>query len=265
MPARLSLHLLASGSKGNAYLVEGPDGLVLVDDGLSRRELLRRATELGVDAEAARCCIVTHEHTDHTKGLPVWVKHWSGALLASPGTAHARASMEALPFEPVETGASFSVAGMTVRTFPTSHDVRDPFGLVFSCADDAIGICTDTGVVTDAAREALRGVRVVALESNHDVKMLKNGPYPRYLQERVGGRYGHLSNAQAAEVLPALVTERTETVVAMHISQKNNRPSLAVGALAGALGVTAPAGCCDVVAGRVRVVAAGQDAPMTIR
>lgn len=264
MSPLLRLHVLASGSQGNAYLVEGPEGLVLVDDGLSRRELLRRSAELGVDAEAAACCIVTHEHTDHTKGLPVWVKHWSGRLLGSWGTAHARPSMESLPFEPVELGASFSAGGMTVRTFPTSHDVREPLGLVFSCGDDAVGICTDTGVVTDAAMEALRGVRVLALESNHDTTMLKNGPHPRYLQERVGGRYGHLSNAQAAEALPRLVTERTETVVAMHISQKNNRPSLAVAALAGALGATAPAACCDFTAGRVRVVAAGQDRPMTV-
>ena len=108
----------------------------------------------------------------------------------------------------------------------------------FECAGDAIGFATDTGALTPGALRALADVRVLALESNHDVPMLRTGSYPRYLQDRIISERGHLSNAQAAKAVCELVTERTEDVVAMHISQENNRPSLAVRALAEALGAT---------------------------
>ncbi len=263
----LSLHVLASGSRGNAYLVEGPDGSLLIDDGLSRRELLRRAGELGVDVEAAAACVVTHEHGDHTRGLDVWCRHWGGLLVASPGTAAARPSMEALPFETVTPGEGFSVAGLEVSTFPTSHDVCQPMGVTVRCGGDAVGVCTDTGVVTPEAVCALAGVRILALESNHDEAMLRSGPYPSYLKARVAGDHGHLSNAQAAAALPSLVTDDTEVVLAMHLSQENNRPSVAVRCLAQAVGAE-PLDDLGVRAatadGRLRVLAAAQDAPMSV-
>lgn len=236
MEHALHLHILGSGSKGNCELIEGPEGYIMVDNGFSRREVLRRMGELGLDEALVRAVIVTHEHSDHVKGLGVWCKRFEGALYASTGTPEARASIEGLPFCEFSPGDALKIAGIEVQTFPTSHDVVNPIGLRFACDGDTIGLMTDTGVATRDALEVLGGVRILALESNHDVPMLRTGDYPRYLQDRILSERGHLSNDQAAEAACELVGAQTEQLVAMHISQENNRPSLAVRALAEALG-----------------------------
>lgn len=232
----LHLHILGSGSKGNCALIEGPRGLIMIDNGLSRREVLRRMAELSLHEDDVAALLLTHEHSDHTKGLKVWCKHWAGPMFASAGTPEARADLAELPFETFDPGDVLDVAGVRVQTFPTSHDVINPVGFRFEVAGDAIGYATDTGTLLPGAMELLADARILALESNHDTAMLRTGPYPRYLQDRIASDAGHLSNAQAAEALPALVTDRTEQLVAMHISQENNLPSHAVRALAGAAG-----------------------------
>ena len=271
MTPHMHLHVLASGSKGNASVVEGPEGSVLVDDGLSRRELMRRADELGVDMDRVCCVVVTHEHADHVSGLSVFCNRYDGRLVATAGTAGGRSYLTRLPFELVGQSDEFEAGGMRIRTFPTSHDVAEPFGLRFDCGEgddaDAIGFCTDTGSLGERAYDLLYDVRILALESNHDVRMLATGPYPAYLKERVGGERGHLSNDQAAEALRALVGLDTETVVAMHLSQENNRPSVAVRTLAAAVGAEAVVGApaeARTPDGRLTICAAGQDRPMTI-
>lgn len=242
MKQLIHLHVLASGSKGNAALVEGPDGLVLIDCGVSRKCLHERAAELGVDPTRIVAAVFTHEHSDHVSGASVFCRRFEGPLLATAGTIAARDYLARLPFEVISHDDAFCLAGMVVHTFPTSHDVADPFGLRFSVIDgdgvelDALGWCTDTGRLTDAARELLHGVRTLGLEANHDIGMLRNGPYPSFLKARVAGDHGHLSNDQSAEALPDLITDDTETVVALHLSEQNNRPSLAVRTLAEAVG-----------------------------
>lgn len=263
----LHLHILASGSKGNAALVEGPQGMLLVDCGISRKQLLLRAGELGLDMDHVLATLVTHEHSDHVAGLSVWCNRWEGALYATAGTAGARKHLARLPFTLIGREESFCVGGIEVTTFPTSHDVAEPCGFRFSCGDDAIGWCTDTGLLTPRALEQLAGARILGLESNHDVKMLKQGPYPAYLKARILSAQGHLSNDQAAEALPELVGPDTETVVALHISQENNQPSLAVRTLAEALGAEAANATFTEARtpdGRVSVIAAGQDRPLSV-
>ena len=271
MMPRMHLHVLASGSKGNASVVEGPAGSVLIDDGLSRRELLRRADELGVDMDRICCVVITHEHADHVSGLTVFCNKYEGRLVATAGTAGGRKYLAQLPFELVGDADEFEAGGMRVHTFPTSHDVADPFGLRFDCGAgedaDSLGFCTDTGTLGDRALELLSGVRVLALESNHDARMLATGPYPGFLKQRVAGDHGHLSNDQAAAALRELVGPDTETVVAMHLSEENNRPSVAVRTLAAAVGAEAANSTFTEARtpdGRLTICAAAQARPMSV-
>lgn len=267
MTPEIHLHVLASGSKGNAAVVEGPEGSVLVDCGISRRALLARAAELGLDMGEVRAVLLTHEHSDHVGGLTVFCNHFEGELVTTAGTAAARPYLSALPFTIVGHADSLELADMRVQAFPTSHDVADPMGFRFSTRDDALGFCTDTGELGPEALAALAGVRILALESNHDERMLATGPYPGYLKARVAGRTGHLSNAQAADALGSLVGEDTETVVAMHLSQENNRPSVCMRTLAGAVGAEAANDAFTEARtpdGRLSLCCAAQDWPLTI-
>lgn len=267
MTPEIHLHILASGSKGNATLVEGPDGLVLIDCGLSRKLLMERARELGVSCDDIRAVLVTHEHSDHVSGISVFARRFDGPFFATASTIAARSYLMEIPFELVNHSDTLELAGMRVQCFPTSHDVADPMCFRFETTHDAIGYCTDTGVLTPEAKAALTGVRVLALESNHDPQMLKSGPYPGYLKARVGGSRGHLSNTQAAEALPELIGPSTEIVIGMHLSQENNRPSLAVRAMAQAVGaVTANSTFTEARTpdGRLSICAASQDTPITI-
>ncbi len=242
MQPLLHLFVLASGSKGNAAVIQGPDGSILVDCGISWRELGRRADAVGCDLTRVQAVFVTHEHSDHVRGLTTLHKRMEAPLVATAGTAGGSSVTLDLPFDLVDHDQSLDLAGMHVELFPTSHDVADPFGLRVSVIDeygevqDALGWCTDTGYLTADALGRLRGVRILGLEANHDVNMLAHGPYPAFLKARVGGDHGHLSNDQAADALGHLVGEDTETVVALHISQKNNTPGACVRTLADAVG-----------------------------
>ena len=163
MTPQIHLHVLASGSKGNAAVVEGPAGSVLIDDGIARRTLLARASKLGVNMGDVRAVLLTHEHTDHVSGLPVFANHFDGPLFATAGTISARECLSQLPFEVINHTDALELCGMHVTVFPTSHDVADPVGFRFATTDengelaDALGYCTDTGVLTDEAGQALTG------------------------------------------------------------------------------------------------------------
>lgn len=267
MKPELHLNILASGSKGNAYLVEGPEATFLVDCGISLKQIRLRAAELGCDLENIAGMLITHEHSDHVAGLSVVANHVDAPLFATAGTIAARSYLSRLSFEVITHDEAFELAGVRIQAFPTSHDVADPVGFTFETANDKLAICTDTGYVVDKAAEALYGARILALESNHDERMLAKGPYPAHLKQRVAGQSGHLSNVQAAEILPDLVSSDTEIVVGMHLSQQNNVPSLAVRTLAQAVGAEP----IDDVASEARtpdahlsVVVAGQDRPMRL-
>lgn len=242
MMPRIHLYVLASGSKGNAAVVEGPEGSVLVDCGISRRALHQRAQAVGCDLDSVVAVLLTHEHSDHTGGLTVIANHFDGPFYTTAGTATGRKFLSAVPFRLIDHDAQLDLAGMRVQCFPTSHDVNDPMCFRFEVAPgadgtdgDALGWVTDTGYLTDEALDALYGCRILGIETNHDRKMLANGPYPAYLKARIASELGHLSNDQCASALATLVTTETETVVGLHLSQHNNRPSLAVRAMAEAL------------------------------
>lgn len=238
----LRLHVLASGSRGNAAVVEDAEtgAGVLVDCGICKREFFARCDAVGFDPARLSGILVTHDHTDHTKGLgvvlrglakqgvepPVWalgpVRSASAELRALEGASDLRA---------FALGDALALGGIAVHAFATSHDAAGSCGFRFEAAGDAVGFMTDTGTVTGAAHEALSHVRLLALESNHDVQMLRDGPYPYPVKRRVASDVGHLSNDQAAAELEALLCDELEQVVSMHLSQNNNLPSLTVKAL----------------------------------
>lgn len=237
--ARLRIHVLASGSKGNASLVENiatGEG-VLIDCGICKRDVLSRSAEAGFDLRKLKAVLITHEHSDHTKGLKVLYRELAKQGLQVPlfvnqaTYANSKLIQEAAQLTEVvglDAEDQLSLAGMEVFAFDTSHDAASSFGFRLWAGEDVLGFMTDTGVVTGAAHEALQGCRVLALEANHDPIMLKNGPYPRALQERVSSERGHLSNGQASEELKSLLHSGLEEVIAMHISENNNTYRLPV-------------------------------------
>ena len=237
--ARLRIHVLASGSKGNASLVENiatGEG-VLIDCGICKRDVLSRSAEAGFDLGKLKAVLITHEHSDHTKGLKVLYRELAKQGLQVPlfvnqaTYANSKNIQEAAQLTEVvglDVEDQLSLAGVEVFAFDTSHDAASSFGFRLWAGEDALGFMTDTGVVTGAAHEALQGCRVLALEANHDPTMLKNGPYPRALQERVSSERGHLSNGQASEELKSLLHPGLEEVIAMHISENNNTYRLPV-------------------------------------
>lgn len=266
MTPQMHLHVLASGSKGNAAIVEGPSGSILIDCGISRRSLLSRASKLGVDLGRVGAVLVTHEHSDHVSGLSVLRNRYDGEMLATAGTVSGRSYLPGMGFSLVGHSDVLEVCGIRVHLFPTSHDVNDPVGFRFEMEGDALGWCTDTGYVTEEAMGLLRGCRILGIEANHDRLMLSSGPYPASLRARVGGESGHLSNSQAAEALPLLVTGDTETVVALHLSQENNRPGVCLRTLAEAVGAKVVAGTAEARTpdGTLSVCTAAQDWPLSI-
>jgi phosphoribosyl 1,2-cyclic phosphodiesterase len=279
MQQLLHLSVLASGSSGNAAVVEGPEGSILIDCGISYRQMRERADEVGCNLDRIGAVFVTHEHSDHVSGLSVIANKFDVPFFSTVGTVSGKSYLSQIPFTLIDHDMTLDVCGMTVESFPTSHDVADPMGFRFALYSemeedgsggdllDAIGWMTDTGYVTDAALDGLYGVRILGIESNHDVEMLKNGPYPAYLKKRILSPFGHLSNDQCAEVLPALVTRDTEAVVALHLSEENNRPAVCVRTLAAAVGAEVnPLNWCEASTddGRLWIAAASQDEPMRV-
>ena len=209
----------------------------MIDCGICKRDVLSRSAEAGFDLRKLKAVLITHEHSDHTKGLKVLYRELAKQGLQVPlfvnqaTYANSKLIQEAAQLTEVvglDAEDQLSLAGMEAFAFDTSHDAASSFGFRLWAGEDALGFMTDTGVVTGAAHEALQGCRVLALEANHDPIMLKNGPYPRALQERVSSERGHLSNGQASEELKSLLHPGLEEVIAMHISENNNTYRLPV-------------------------------------
>jgi len=218
--------VLASGSSGNATVVEANGARVLVDCGLSYRQLRSRLALAGLAPGDLQMVLLTHEHVDHVRGLAVFQKKHAVPVLGSEGTTRALAGQAAV--EPLlRSGRPFEHVGLEVLPVATSHDAAEPLGFVFSHRQRRLGLVTDTGVVTELLLERLAGCAALLIEANHDLDMLRLGSYPWPLKQRIRSRTGHLSNCQARAALERLAGPGLELVVAMHLSQENNTPDLA--------------------------------------
>ena len=228
---------LGSGSKGNAWLIESGSTRVMLDCGFGLAETIRRLGRLDLDASDVTAIVVTHEHSDHVKGVlpfarkfgcPVWLSHGTRVMLDTVGDADACKVIDGLD--------CFEIGDLSLQPFPVPHDAREPVQYVVSDGATRWALLTDLGHVTSHVAAMLDGCDALALECNHDLAMLRNGNYPRALKTRILGRYGHLDNDAAADLLAGLDKSRLKYVIAAHLSAENNTPGLARSALAGALG-----------------------------
>ncbi len=218
---------LASGSKGNSIYVESDNTRVLIDAGLSARELTRRLLEIGVEAQNLDAVIISHEHRDHCSGAGPLCRRYNIPLYCLPQTFAALPGIGAVDHCVLDSAGVLRLHDLEVETFPVTHDAVAPVGFVLTAGRSRVGIATDLGVVTRLVRERLQRCQVLVLETNHDEQMLQEGPYPWPLKQRVRSRHGHLSNSQAADLLRDLLWPELQAVFMAHMSETNNTVELA--------------------------------------
>lgn len=239
-PGRFRLHVIASDSSGNASVLETATTCVMIDCGISKKRFMEGCDAVGFDPSRISSVIVTHEHSDHTSGLGRTLRGLRKlgcvpTIYTTRGTFSSSNELQTLdgdfPIEFITHSQDLLLGDIHVQFVPTSHDAADPVCMAFETAgplrNDVLGFVTDTGVFPDGVTTLLDDARILALESNHDEHMLATGPYHASLKRRVGGERGHLSNAQSDTALESLLSDSLETVIGMHLSRKNNQPSLA--------------------------------------
>ncbi|MEQ1583142.1 MAG: MBL fold metallo-hydrolase [Candidatus Nitrotoga sp.] len=228
---------LGSGSEGNALVVQAGSTCVLMDCGFPLTDTCARLARLGLAPGSLNGIVVTHEHGDHIAGvarlaskhsIPIWLTH---------GTFRAQFKLLGnLPqLTKIDPHLPFAIDGLLVHPFLVPHDAAEPVQYMFSDGAKRLGVLTDIGCSTPHIETTLSGCDALVLECNHDAALLANSDYPLSLKRRVGGRFGHLNNADAAALLSRLDYSRLQHIVAAHLSRKNNTPELAVHALSTAL------------------------------
>ena len=229
---------LFSGSDGNCTYISFRNTAFLVDAGVSAKNILNALQNRGYDKDAVKGVFITHEHTDHVKGLKNLLKTIDVPVFASKNTLDALFEKEILTPEQnvVAVNGNFQVEGVTVTRFATSHDCEGSSGYRFDLSGTcSVAVCTDLGFVSDEVYGCLEGCRGVVIESNHDLKMLRDGPYPHELKLRVGSDKGHLSNNACAAILPKLFKSGTTRFILGHISKQNNTHTIALSCAKAAL------------------------------
>jgi phosphoribosyl 1,2-cyclic phosphodiesterase len=223
----LAVTSLGSGSSGNALLVRTAGAVLLVDCGVGVRRLVRALEGVGLSMADVDALLISHEHSDHIRELPRFVKQGT-AVLSTRGSARA-ANVPARLREEMRAGHPVRLADVEVVSIPVCHDAVDPCGFLIRCSAGSVTVVTDLGCPSPAAVDAIAESRLVVLEANHDVAMLRRGPYPEHLQRRILSDSGHLSNAGCADLLARALYGSTQppTVWLAHLSETNNRPHLA--------------------------------------
>ncbi len=223
---------LGSGSRGNATLVDTGRSLVMVDCGLPKREILSRLGRRGVSAGDLDAILVTHEHSDHTRGVAALSNSFGLPVYLTAGTATSKNLKALVNKVLISPEHVFFVGDLSIKAEPVPHDAREPVQFCFECGDKKLGILTDLGCITRHLINAFSDCDALMLEFNHDPKLLEDSSYPKSVKLRVGGNYGHLTNHQARGLLEATRTDRLHTLFIAHISEQNNRIELVDSALA---------------------------------
>jgi phosphoribosyl 1,2-cyclic phosphodiesterase len=239
----LEICILASGSSGNSTLVRSGGTAVLVDIGVSALQVSKRLESFGRRPADIDAIFLTHEHSDHIRGLEVFLRrHHQAPVWATRGTwsgvpVRTRAGGE------VQNGRDLPIGSLRVRAVATSHDAAEPVAYVFDDGMQRVALCTDTGVFTHLLEQRLADCDLLLIETNHDADMLRHGPYPWHLKQRIASRLGHLGNHQTEDALDRLRCDRLKGVVGLHLSAENNSTDLAVDSLRRAMN-----GCVPVTA-----------------
>jgi phosphoribosyl 1,2-cyclic phosphodiesterase len=222
----LAFEVLASGSKGNATFVSTACTRILIDAGLSAREIARRL-QMTRRAAQPQALLISHEHIDHVRGLDVLSRHLDLPVYLTEGTLSRMPASAGRPAraEVVRAGQPFVVGDLCITAFSVPHDAAEPVGFVVEHDGCRLGICTDLGTSTESVIQHLQGCQALVLEANHDLDLLLHGPYPGFLKKRIAGRYGHLSNRQMCDLLHSLHHRGLKTVVMAHLSEVNNTPA----------------------------------------
>lgn len=223
--------VLASGSTGNAVYIEAGSTRILVDAGIGIRQLQTAFKEIAVSPEDLQAVVVTHEHSDHVKGLAAVVRKWKVPVYATEGTWSKVQGFwredEIVQVRQLRSGTVFTLGELAIEPFAISHDAEEPLGFCFYLGDEKLALATDLGYANDRVREAMRGAHKLIVESNHDLEMLRKGSYPWHLKRRILGDKGHLSNDSAVDLLADVISDTTEAVYLAHLSQENNQPDIA--------------------------------------
>ncbi len=229
--------VLGSGSAGNSVVLECGGRRLLVDAGFSCKQIEQRLELVGLDGDGFEGIVLTHEHGDHVRGAARFARRHGLTVHATAGTLEELGFLEAdFPTMTLRSGAVHEVGSFAVEPFAVPHDAREPVGLVIEDrAGFRVGVAADLGARSQLAWGRLRELDALVLETNHDLEMLRSGPYPWPLKQRVAGRHGHLSNREAAEGVPELLCDRLRWVVLYHLSRTNNLPVLAAEAILEAL------------------------------
>lgn len=241
----VSVSVLASGSRGNSAVIASARARILVDAGISCRETFKRLKLAGMEPRSLSAIVITHEHSDHVYGLATLAKKLDIPVFMTGAThqAWARSQRDAAGQRPklarlevFSAGRQFQVADITVMPFTIPHDAADPVGFTFFAEGAKVAFATDLGYITASVRDHLRRCDVMIIESNHDVEMLRVGPYPWSVKQRVMSRVGHLSNTSLAQFFAQDYDGGASHIVLAHLSEQNNHPQVARRAAEEALG-----------------------------
>lgn len=225
----LELYSIVSGSSGNCSLITDGKVSILSDCGASGKSVLAALSKLGVDPETIKGILVTHEHSDHTKGVGVMARKLKIPVYATRGTHNAMSigKLDDAQRIYINPDIEFEIEGIAVTPYTIPHDAADPCCFSFTDGHEKISIATDIGHMPDTLLSRLKGSKSIILESNHDINMLRYGEYPYPLKQRILSNFGHLSNVSAALVAYELIESGTEHIMLGHLSDKNNLPEIA--------------------------------------